>query len=124
MPPSTQTVGAKARDVVLVIDRSGSMRGWKMVAARRAAARMIDTLTSRDRFCALAFDNEIDSLLPGGLVSATDHHRSSVAAALAHLEARGGTEIARPLVQALAMLQGTDERERCVILVTDGQVGR
>ena len=123
MPPSTQTVGAKARDVVLLIDRSGSMRGWKMVAARRAAARMLDTLTSRDRFCALAFDNEIDSLLPGGLVAATDHHRSSVAAALTHLEARGGTEIARPLVQALAMLQGTDERERCVILITDGQVG-
>ena len=73
VPPSTQTVGAKPRDVVLVIDRSGSMGGWKMVAARRAAARMIDTLTSRDRFCAVAFDNELDSLLPGGLVAATDH---------------------------------------------------
>jgi Ca-activated chloride channel family protein len=123
MPPSTQTVGARARDVVIVIDRSGSMSGWKMVAARRAAARMLDTLTSRDRFCALAFDDRIDLLLPGGLVSATDHHRSSVATALTHLEARGGTEIARPLVQALAMLQGTDERERCVVLITDGQIG-
>ena len=57
-------IAAKPRDVVFVIDRSGSMGGWKMVAARRAAARMIDTLTSRDRFCAIAFDNAVE-LLPG-----------------------------------------------------------
>src|SRR6202451_2277875 len=39
----------RPRDVVLVLDRSGSMQGWKIVAARRAAARIVDTLTRRDR---------------------------------------------------------------------------
>jgi len=32
------------------LDRSGSMQGWQMVAARRAVARMIDSLNSNDRF--------------------------------------------------------------------------
>ena len=53
----------------------GSMTGWKMVAARRAAARIVDTLTSGDRFAVLTFDDRIDhpAGLPDGLVEATDN---------------------------------------------------
>ena len=57
----------RPRDVALVLDRSGSMGGWKMVAARRAAARIVDTLTSVDRFAVLCFDNTIEQ--PPGLPS-------------------------------------------------------
>jgi Ca-activated chloride channel family protein len=124
VPPSTRAVAAKPRDVVFVIDRSGSMGGWKMVAARRAAARMIDTLTSRDRFCVLAFDNTVDALPEPGLIGASDRHRFRAVEALARVEARGGTELAQPLRRALEMLAGgTDDRERVIVLVTDGQVG-
>ena len=49
------------------------MQGWKIVAARRALARMIDTLTDADRFCVLAFDNAVETprSLPAGLSAAT-----------------------------------------------------
>ena len=65
---------ARGRDVVVVLDRSGSMGGWKMVAARRAAARVIDSLGARDRFAVLAFDNSVTERPPGftSLAPATD----------------------------------------------------
>ncbi len=124
VPPSTASLAAKPRDVVFVIDRSGSMGGWKMVAARRATARMIDTLTSRDRFSVLAFDNDIEALPERGLTAASDRHRFRAVEQLAKIEARGGTELAAPLRLALQQLVGgTDDRERVIVLVTDGQVG-
>ncbi|MBA2541456.1 MAG: VWA domain-containing protein, partial [Deltaproteobacteria bacterium] len=130
VPPSTTALAAKPRDVVFVIDRSGSMGGWKMVAARRAAARMIDSLTSRDRFCAIAFDDVTDLMPEANLCDATDRNRFRAVEQLAKVEARGGTEMEAPLRLAAKMLAGGDfkensfqSRERVIVLVTDGQVG-
>src|SRR6202035_4339615 len=67
----------RPRDIVFVLDRSGSMAGWKMVAARRALGRMIDTLTECDRFNVYAFDDTMEKPPSHGedLVSASDRHR-------------------------------------------------
>jgi Ca-activated chloride channel homolog len=129
LPP----VGADAvlpRDLVFVLDRSGSMGGWKMVAARRAVARMVDSLTGRDRFALLAFDNVIEASPAdgNGLQPATDHARFQAVEFLSRLEARGGTEMAAPLTRALDLLGGPAGgepagRDLGLVLVTDGQVG-
>ena len=123
LPPVTAGP-PRPRDVVLVLDRSGSMHGWKMVAARRAAARIVDTLTGADRFAVLTFDNIIDRPdgLPAGLAAGTDRNRYRAVEHLARVDARGGTELLAPLREAAALL--TDgERDRVLVLVTDGQVG-
>jgi Ca-activated chloride channel family protein len=142
LPP----VGADAatpRDLVFVLDRSGSMAGWKMVAARRAVARMIDSLTERDRFALLAFDNLIETPPPtgepeglednppAGLRAAGDNARFRAVEFLSRLDARGGTEMAAPLARALDLLTGPaaaesagpGPRDPALVLVTDGQVG-
>jgi Ca-activated chloride channel family protein len=142
LPP----VGADAatpRDLVFVLDRSGSMAGWKMVAARRAVARMIDSLTERDRFALLAFDNLIETPPqtgepeglegnpPAGLRAAGDNARFRAVEFLSRLDARGGTEMAAPLARALDLLTGPGAaesaapgpRDPALVLVTDGQVG-
>jgi Ca-activated chloride channel family protein len=130
LPP----VGAGAvtpRDLVFVLDRSGSMAGWKMVAARRAVARMVDSLTERDRFGLLAFDNVVETppALPAGLTVAGDHARFQAVEFLSRLEARGGTEMAAPLARAVELLADAGDgdpagpRDAALVLVTDGQVG-
>jgi Ca-activated chloride channel homolog len=122
--------GERPRDLVFVLDRSGSMAGWKMVAARRAVARMVDSLSGRDRFAVLAFDNRIESPpeLGAGLRPASDGDRFQAVEFLSRLDARGGTEMAAPLTRGLDVLAaagGGDPvpRDRVLVLVTDGQVG-
>ncbi|MDF5758461.1 VIT domain-containing protein [Spongiactinospora sp. TRM90649] len=123
LPAPAEAVRAP-RDVVLVLDRSGSMGGWKMVAARRAAARIVDTLTAGDRFAVLSFDTVVERPddLPPGLAEATDRNRYRAVEHLARLDARGGTEMLAPLQEALGLL-GDGARDRVLVLVTDGQVG-
>jgi Ca-activated chloride channel family protein len=123
VPPTRQARVQKPRDVVFVLDRSGSMSGWKMVAARRALGRMIDSLTERDRFAAVAFDDTMETppALEDVLLEATDRQRFRTLEWLANIDARGGTEMAQPLDWAVKHLTG--ERDRVLVLVTDGQVG-
>src|SRR5262249_41323537 len=129
--------GARPRDVVLVLDRSGSMAGWKITAARRAAARIVDGLTTADRFAVLSFDNSVEwpARLPRSLIEANDRNRFSAVEHLAGLTSRGGTEMLAALEQALNLLAADDNiqpsaspaatlaRDRILVLVTDGQVG-
>jgi Ca-activated chloride channel family protein len=130
--PPVSAAPPKPRDVVLVLDRSGSMSGWKMVAARRAAARIVDTLTAADRFAVIAFDDRVEyptRLGPGhahgapraeqgpghahgapraeqsrGLHPATDRNRYAAVEFLSRMDARGGTELLAPLTEALGLL--------------------
>jgi hypothetical protein len=112
------------RDVVVVLDRSGSMGGWKMVAARRAAGRIVDMLDLGDRFCVLGFDNFIERPHAwADLVEASDRNRFAAVSWLASLEARGGTEMAQPLIEAADLLARSQKGRRAVlVLITDGQI--
>jgi Ca-activated chloride channel homolog len=124
LPPAGSST--RPRDVALVLDRSGSMSGWKMVAARRAAARIVDTLTDVDRFAVFSFDHAVERVFPAGLADATDRNRFRAVEHLAALTARGGTELLEPLSLAVGLLNDSDSdsgRDRVLVLVTDGQVG-
>src|SRR5262249_48957399 len=127
VPPQAHSKEMRPRDLAFVLDRSGSMNGWKMVAARRAVARMVETLLDQDRFNVYAFDSTVET--PPGidttqLAPATSKHRFEAAEFLQKTEARGGTEMAKPLELAVkALMKGERDRDRTLVLVTDGQVG-
>jgi len=124
-PAPTLASPPQPRDIVLLLDRSGSMSGWKMVAARRAVGRLIDTLADHDRFTVLAFDDSLETSPHGdkGLIDATDRHRWQTLEWLGRIDARGGTEMGPALEEAVRRLAGGEAaRERVLVLVTDGQV--
>ena len=126
MPPKLSPAESPiARDVVFLLDHSGSMHGWKIVAARRALGRMIDTLHDQDHFGVIAFNHET-SVLPGehSLLKATNGNRWRALQWIGQVASTGGTEIHRALQDALQRLSSDvqSRREKIVVLVTDGQV--
>lgn len=114
-----------ARDVVFLLDRSGSMRGVKMASAARAASILLGTLGPRDRFAICAFDN-VNEWFGRDLSPADEGGLARGNAFLRSIEARGGTEMGSGLAESLQRLGGRDGLERAgiIVLITDGQVGQ
>lgn len=122
VPPLGHQKAIAPRDLVIVLDRSGSMQGWSMTAARRAALRIVESLTPQDRFGLIAFDDQLELLAPG-LLPAELRHLERAAEFLSTIESRGGTE-ARPAIErALQMLKGESSADKTVLFLTDGDVG-
>ena len=130
VPPASALVERVPKQVVILLDRSSSMAGWTMAAARRIVARLVHSLNPQDFFTILAFGSGCEEVLPGSrsqwhkingrLLPAHDTVCSAVLHALGAIEPGGGTEIAPALRVAFERLHAD---EKHIVLVTDGQVG-
>ena len=98
-----------------VIDRSGSMGGLSIEEARRALRLCLRQLREGDRFEVIAFDDRIECFSPQP-VPYTEKTLSDADRWIAAVDARGGTELLAPMVQAA-------RHGGVVVLLTDGQVG-
>jgi Ca-activated chloride channel family protein len=104
-----------AKDVILVLDVSGSMRGEKIEQAKEALSFVLDNLNDEDRFNIIAFSTSTRSYARD-LVPADE--RGEARDFVERLEANGSTDINRALLEALAMTDG--DRPAIVIFLTDG----
>ena len=107
-----------AKDVILVLDTSGSMEGEKMTQARSAARYVVEHLNPDDRFAVVDFNTTVNryapALLPAG-------EAAEVVAATTHIDglfAAGGTNISGALLEAAALVG--PERPTTIIFLTDG----
>ena len=124
VPPVASAEHTHPRDVVILLDRSGSMQGWPMIAARRATARIIDSLTEQDRFGIVAFDNSNQHFdFKGGLRPADNFYKMRAAEWLSKIEAQGGTMCLPALQDGMSYFRLQDNRDPHIILITDGDVG-
>ncbi|QGJ72094.1 Marine proteobacterial sortase target protein [Planctomycetales bacterium 10988] len=126
LPPKELPEVNRPRDVVFVLDRSYSMNGWKMVAARRATGRMIDSLLDHDRFHVVAFDNTVLACpeTERNPTFATNQARYRAIEWLSSVKPSGGTDMQLGLKRAFAWYPPmSEDRDRVLVLITDGQVG-
>ena len=115
-----------ARDLVLVLDVSGSMQGEKMEQARRAAQYVVENLNPEDRFNLIAFSTGTDAWA-GALQPADAATRAEALAWIDDLLANGSTDINRALLEALGQIGfashssgGANNRPAYILFLTDG----
>ncbi len=111
------------RDVILVLDTSGSMDGEKIEQAQEALAYVLEHLNEDDRFNVIAFSTGVRQY--ASRLRPASEAREAVAW-VRRLEAVGGTDINRALLEALAQMDGSAglttsaERPTVLIFLTDG----
>lgn len=112
LPASTEVV---PKDVVVVLDVSGSMEGEKLDQAQAAAGHVLAHLNERDRFEVIAFSTGVDSY-GDGLRNAAE--AGTAATWVDMLAAGGATDIDRALTTAFDRAESG--RPTYVIFLTDG----
>ena len=112
---------ALAKDIVFVIDRSGSMSGEKIEQAKNALHFVLGQLGEDDRFSIVAFDDYV-SVLDGTLRPVDEPSLSGARRFVDHLFADGSTNLEAALQAGLEILESGEARAapRMVIFLTDG----
>lgn len=109
-----------ARDVVFILDQSGSMRGLKMEEGRQALVASLDTVTAQDRYSVIAFSSDAVPFGPA-LVAGTAASVEAAQAKAAKLVADGSTNLDAALQEAFRQLGASpSDRLPMVVLMTDG----
>ena len=122
MSPTLQNaVAIQTREVIFIIDTSGSMSGVSMIQAKEALKLALKRLKPQDRFNVIEFDDEARAFFERPK-QATPSNIKNALREVERLEANGGTEIAKALNLALGnkVPEGLLSQ---VVFMTDGSVG-
>ena len=120
LPDSPTNSKKQATDLVIVLDRSGSMEGRKLSDARQAIIGLLDHLAPDDRLALLTYSNGVQTR--SGLLRLNQENRQRLTATVNGIDAGGGTNLGAGLGSGMDILLQTpaDDRQRKVILISDG----
>jgi Ca-activated chloride channel homolog len=120
-PPATQAHSSGRREVIFIIDTSGSMYGPSIEQARAALQLGVDRLAPTDRFNVIRFSNEATELFRQPQ-PASAGNRQSARRFIDALHADGGTEMKTALELAFST-PSPEDALRQIVFITDGSVG-
>jgi Ca-activated chloride channel family protein len=106
------------KNIVFILDTSGSMKGMKIKQARGALTFCLKSLNPKDRFNVIDFDDRITIFQPG-LVSPDEKNISQALSFVEHCEAEGGTNINDAILSGLSQI-GEEDGANFIIFLTDG----
>jgi Ca-activated chloride channel family protein len=118
--PAAAAQEVHPRDLIMLLDTSGSMAGAPLAQARKVALALADSLSEADRLELIAFSSE-PVRWARGPAAATATARADARRWLEALQAGGGTEMRHAVHEALRPLR--QDAPRQVILITDGHIG-
>jgi Ca-activated chloride channel family protein len=123
LPPDAQGKAKQplAREVIYIIDTSGSMSGVSIVQAKRALLMALDRLRPQDRFNVIQFNSYTDQLFPAA-VPASQSYLQRARQYVNGLTANGGTNMMSALTAALNHADPGNYIGQ-IIFLTDGSVG-
>jgi Ca-activated chloride channel family protein len=107
------------KDVIFVIDVSGSMNGEKIEQAREALKYCVNSLKSKDRFDIIRFSSSVENF-QGELNKAGVDEKNNAGYFINNLTASGGTNINGALQQALQLISHNNDRPTSIVFLTDG----
>lgn len=121
VPPARSAAAAHVpRDLVLLLDTSGSMDGEPLAQAKRVASALVSSLRDGDSVEMIEFSTAARRFAPAAQ-RATADVKARALAWLASLRAGGATEMLEGIGAALASLRA--EAQRQVVVITDGLIG-
>lgn len=126
-PVATRVSAAGSREIIFVVDTSGSMGGVSIEQAKASLSNALARLQPADFFNIIEFDSSHRALYRNPM-PATRHHLQQASEFVRLLNASGGTEMLPALRSALARpadadLAGAGASLRQVVFITDGAIG-
>ena len=111
---------AAAKNIIFVLDKSGSMNGPKFAQAKQALEFILERLEDRDSFGLIDYNAKASAWKPE-LEQMNQGNRDSARAYVKNLRSGGATNIEEALTTAFTLLAGDPESPNYLIFLTDGQ---
>jgi uncharacterized protein YegL len=111
-------------DVVLVIDRSGSMEGQRLVDAKNAAKNFIDKMIDKDpnlRIAIVSFSSNYEGASLVAINSQFSKNKTALKSSVNSLVALGGTHTQAGILQGKELLNGSTAANKFMVLLSDGE---